>query len=255
MEAGKAALGAALVLSAILLAAGFVWYSELGADEFREFHVAVEMLTVLAGLAVFYFAYTSYAAEKNVRVLLIALAFLAMAVFDIFHTYAFTEIDRPHTITAINTSIYFWLAARVGGAILLGMAFLLPGRTLGERFGKAVFAATLVLIPLAAFAILENATEPFLPQMFVYGQGLTQLKVALEAFAAALYALCAFAAFRIWQKNGEEIAIMFAAGLVFMAYSGLALMLYSSPYDSFMVIGHVFKLLAFGAFLYAALEH
>jgi hypothetical protein len=249
MEKDRAILGAALVLPFLLIISGFAWYFDAGAHPFIELHTVVELLAVATGLFVFWIANEGYALTKNVRIRIIGLAFLAMAALDFFHTFAFPGIEGVFYPTSTNTSILFWVAARLSGAALLAIAFFVPQRMQTVSFGRDMVAATLVFLPLAVYAIILNIYSPFLPQMFVAGEGLTKLKVALELAAAALYALAAWAAYRIWDRNRERAVLLFSVGLVLSAYSELSLMLYSGPYDVFMVIGHVLKLLSFGSFL------
>lgn len=75
------------------------------------------------------------------------------------------------------------------------------------------------------------------------------LKVGLECFVGAMFAITAFSYLRSYLNFRNRTILLFTAGVTLSVFSEIGFMLYLNVYDIYNVLGHVWKLAAFCAFL------
>lgn len=244
---------AALGLVLLFAAAGVVFWA--AANSTYEFvspslHAAIEFFAVAVAICVAWLSHKAFCATGSTRMMLICVAFATMAVFDVFHALAFEGMPKTLVPVGTNVTLFYWIPARLLGALLLFASAVLPERMIQNkeraRIGRTV--CTVVLAVLAASIILIATSYESLPPMFIPGKGLTQLKIQLEHAAMLLYAVTAALYLWAFLKHGRLLPYLFAVGLLLSAFSEFAFTLYSTPWDMFVWAGHALKVVAFAAF-------
>jgi len=235
----------ALCLPVALALPSRPWWAD--AQVYLQFHSVAETLAVLVACTVFALAWSLRQRPDNRGLLLLGLAFLAVAVLDAAHTLSYDGMPALVTPSGPEKAINFWLLARLAGAIgLLAMAWLPPGRLAP---GPAL-AATLGLLALLLWAGLWHPQA--WPDTFLPGQGLTRFKVLSEWLLAGLYATAAVRLFRQGRPGPDNMLHWLGAAAGVQALSELFFTVYVDVSDSANALGHVYKAIAF-ALVYRAL--
>jgi signal transduction histidine kinase len=146
--------------------------------------------------------------------------------------------------SSTERGIAYWLAAR-----LLTVGALLAALRIERRSDNPLLRRRLLLAWSLVLAATIIAGETALPHdrahFFVEGQGLTRLKVALEAAVAIAATLGALLHLRAWRITADQASRKLAFALAAAAYAEVCFMLYAHPYDPFNVVGHVYLAASF----------
>jgi len=211
----------------------------------------VEAFSVLVAATIAYVSFSGYRRAGSTTILLLGTAFLAQATLDTIHTLTYPGISNPFIQSGSNQAIYMWLSARISGSLLLLLSATLPEKEIGLKIRAKVLmvaiAAVTLLTTISTYAVKEFIDV--LPPMFIPGKGLTMLKIGLEDFVAAALAGTALFYLRSYLKSANRTILMFTIGVAIFAFSEVGFMLYRDVYDIYNFLGHVFKLVAFLAFL------
>ncbi len=224
-------------------------YFIVSATAYLYFHLILELITIIVGFIIFYYANEAYNQTGSNRIRIIGWAFLIMAIIDIFHTIAYKGFPNILFQPGSNVGIWFWLPARfIGSFLLLVSSFysLKKGGSGLVNFLKyLVMSFVIILIPL----VIYNTFNNILPRMFIEGQGLTDLKIFSEYFVMILFGIAAINYCFILYKNQNKTLLFFIFGLVSSVFSELAFTMYINVFDSFNMTGHVLKAIAYMFFL------
>jgi len=223
---------------------------------FLTFHAFVEIFTVFVGAAIAYVSFIGYRRDGSRTILLLGTAFLAQAALDTIHTLVYPGMLSLFLQPGSNEAIYAWLFARISGSLLLLLSAILPEKesppnTRTRTILLAVAAVTFLSV-VCIYAVKELIDV--LPPMFIPGKGLTMLKIGLEDLVALALAITAFSYLRNYLNSANWTILMFTMGVTLFVFSEIGFMLYKSVYDIYNILGHVFKLTAFIAFLLGLLR-
>lgn len=222
-------------------------YFVVSSQIYMYFHLIVEVFTIIIGLVIFYYSSKAYDLTKSKVSLLIGWAFLAMAVIDIFHIFAYKGFPSILFTPGSNVAIWFWLPSRlIGGLLLLLSAFssVYP-KKLSEKFLKGLKYFLIVFIIVLIPMVIYNTFNNILPLMFVEGVGLTPLKIFLEYLVMGLFGISSIIYGVLLRKNLNRTLFFFVLGLVTSVFSELSFTIYTNVFDIFNMFGHFLKFLAY----------
>jgi len=208
-------------------------------------HTAVEMFAIVVAMLVFVTGYRAIFSLRQGAVVLLGIAFLGVGLLDFLHTLSYVGMPDAVTPNTPHKSIFFWLAARLLAAGSLLVYAMLPTLVditpLRKRTGVA-----LVLVIVAALGTIGVRWPDHVPALFIPGQGLTPLKIALEWLIIVLNGATLLV---LWRRRDELVhecvmALAFAAAL--SAVSELFFtMLGVVDKDGANVLGHFYKVAAY----------
>lgn len=212
-------------------------------------HTLFELVAVLAALMIFAISWHTFDCSKPCNVLLLALGFLSVAIFDLMHTMSFRGMPELVTASSPSKAIYFWLAARtVATLTLLAIAFR-PWRPLGFSNRKYLVLSIVVALDFAFIASILYLPE-YLPQVWVDGQGLTPFKVLSEFTLIGLLAFTAYKLYTAGTTGGYDRSHLLMAVLVSIL-SEICFTSYTTVSDVYHLIGHSYKIISFW-YIYSA---
>ncbi|HEX5356637.1 MAG TPA: MASE3 domain-containing protein [Aquabacterium sp.] len=243
-------LVAVMTVGLVLIWAVPFWAGFQKIEDYVPIHTMLEMASVVIAVLVFASGWNAYSRNLPRHALILACAFLGVAMLDFAH--ALSYVGMPHFVTASSPqkAINFWLVARLlAASALLTVAVLPPenAASRGSRYGW--LAGVMVLVGVTYWACLFHADQ--LPQTYKPGSGLTAFKIGAEFLVIAmnLAAACSF-----WLQMRRPLrfnaAALFGAVCV-MALSECFFTLYATTSDFYNVAGHVYKLVSY-LFLYRA---
>ncbi len=202
------------------------------------FHSLIEIFSIIVGCGIFIVAWNSRAISGSSFLGFLGIAYLWVAVLDLFHTLAYSGMGIfPGADPNLATQL--WIAARYleSASLLLAPSFL--GRSIRHRKVLALYS----LLGLGLLAVL--LLTPWFPDCWAEGRGLTPFKIASEY---AIITILSAAVIRYARRrSGFEPRIYgwLIASLVLTAGAEAAFTLYISVVGLSNMIGHLFKVVSF----------
>lgn len=226
-------------------------FEKLG--QFLPLHTAIETFSVVVAVLIFAVGWHVYMMLRATNVVLIACAFLAVALLDFGHFMSYSGMPEFITPGSANKSIYFWLAARFIAAVALLAAVVISWKPFSTSRSCYLIAAFFLSYTATAY-ILIHFFPAALPAAFISGTGLTPFKIASEYAIVVIHIatallLLVFMGNRL--EDNEYSRSLFVAVCI-MVLSELCFTLYTSVTDIYNLAGHVYKIVAYG-FLYKAI--
>lgn len=236
----------------------FIWivpfshpYEKLA--DYLPLHTALETLSVVVAALIFAVGWQAYVISRAMNVVLIACAFLAVALLDLGHFMSFAGMPDFFTPATPSKAISFWLAARFIAAVAL-----LASISLGWKPLKTFFTCYLIASICIGYTVVVYGLILFypaaLPDTHIAGTGLTPFKIVAEYVIVLIHLTSAVLLLLFVGKRVSDDLYsrnLFAAVSI-MALSELCFTLYANVSDIFNLVGHVYKIIAY-IFLYKAI--
>ncbi len=250
LSLGPFALGPAVALLILLLIPILVWLTGaelpqvIPARHMVAFHTAVEMFAVAVAILVFAVGYHVLDEHRACASLMLACAFLAVGLLDFLHLMAYPGMPDLVTPNTSHKTLIFWLAARLVAAVAILLYVILPASSHEERVHRRMFLIG-ALVLVAGVAYVGIWRPHWVPALFLPGEGLTSLKVSLEALVIALHVLTlGIMALHPEIRRRSGMGLL-AGALVLIIASELYFMIYRELTDTLFVLGHVYKVMAY----------
>lgn len=212
-------------------------------------HNLFEGVSILTSFCIFAITFYSYDQTKDLRSIVLGSVFLAVGLVDAFHTLSYKGMPVFFTASSAPKATTFWIIARLITALGILGAFLIP-RKKQVSLGAYWFAFVSIFISCIAFFVVTY-TPHFLPPMFIEGQGITKEKILLEYFIITIFIVTAFLLVREFHMYRDRVVLLLAGAMVISIYSELAFTMYRSVYDTYNLLGHIYKIVAFFIFFRA----
>ncbi len=245
----------AWLLVALAAVFAFVWQAPphqpfQGVASYLPLHTALETFSLVVSFLVFGVAWNAYARERAGNLVILGCVFLAVGLIDFLHTLSYKGMPAFITPGDPEKAINFWLAARYLAAAGLVLAAVRPWRPLAHpRLRYAWLAGALTLAALVGWIGLFH--QDALPRTFIEGKGLTPLKIGAEYVLVVLFAGAAVLFFLRARRGASYDAMSLFTATLVSILSELCFTLYSDVTDVFNLLGHVYKVIAYG-FIYRA---
>ena len=215
-------------------------------------HSLLEMLSIVIAGCIFFIGWQIVDNERRKASLLLACAFLSVAMFDAAHLLSYPGMPDFITPNSPHKAILFWLAARfiAAASIIVYLLTRMESPQIADTPARYLFlfatlAATAILwIPLTFYA-------DYFPQMFAPETGLTHNKLIADASILLMHGV---ALLLIWWRSSQ--LRLKSSGALVMAIALMAagesfFLLDHTAQDLSNFVGHVYKTLAY-AYLYRA---
>jgi len=175
---------------------------------------------------------------------LLAAAFLAVAVIDFAHAMTYPGMPSALGESGPQLTIDFWLAGRAISALALLAVAVLPLRTWSPNTAVASVIVALVVSALVWWISLVHGD--WLPANVTSSGSLTTFKINTEYVLAATYFLAALLMVRRRKSWSDPNLCFLVAGAWVLGLAELLLTLYARPGDLLNVVGHAYKAAAYG---------
>lgn len=250
-ELSKRDGGLRLIALTALAGLGYLM-AELTTGDFKSplLHFITEAFSAVVGVGVAWLAVRSFRQTGSTRVLCVASAFLFMGILDVFHGLAFAEMPQTFLPIGTNQQLFYWIPSRVVGALILLASAVLPNKQAEERKRQWMERSMLGAAVASAFVIVAIAATTYgtLPPFYIEGSGLTPLKMDAEFLVIALLAVTSALYWGAFVRNGRELTAFFTGGLLLLVLSEVTFVLYHTPWEAWVWLGHGLRVLAYGAF-------
>ncbi|WP_161784244.1 EAL domain-containing protein [Aquabacterium sp. NJ1] len=213
-------------------------------------HTVTEFGAIVAALLVFSVAWHARSPAQPGNIVIIGCGFLAVGLIDFGHAMSFKGMPDFVTPAGAEKAIQFWLMARYTAAWTLLAAAIRPIQPLQSGWPRYALLSAALLWTVGCYAV-ELGVPEIWPRTFVDGRGLTGFKVFAEYGVIVLTAASAWVFMR---RRNEQLPYstsdLCTAALITML-SEACLTLYASVNDAFILLGHVYKVVAY-FFIYRA---
>ena len=243
------AIFVAVLLFSIIIYGTVQWYDAsiyeiYHAEEFLNWHIGLEGLSIVMSFCIFFISLYTMEKNQNLRTTAFLNTFLSVGLLDVMHTLNYKGMPDFLTESSAATATSFWIAARLTAAAGLLAAGLVK-RNYTVRIHRFVFvSASLLYSGIVIYLI--SFRQDLMPPLFIEGIGLTPLKVGLEYVIIVLQLAAIFLFYRIY-KTGEETEEYkyIILSLLLSIFSELAFTQYTNVYDTYNLLGHIYKIAAY----------
>jgi sigma-B regulation protein RsbU (phosphoserine phosphatase) len=246
-----AALFGAVFLFSIIIFHTATWcesyiYRIFARNTYLTWHLFLEVLSIAMSSAIFFITFYTFGKTYRLRSVVFSCTFLAVALIDIFHTLSYDGMPLFLTESSVAKATGFWIVARLTAAVGLLIASLIPWERKMKLF--RFFPASVTLVYTGAVLYIITWHLDILPPLFIEGVGLTKLKITLEYVIIAIQIVAMLVLGRIYLTDKEEKGnIYIIIALMLSVFSEMAFTLYTHVYDTYNLLGHIYKILAYYA--------
>ncbi len=208
------------------------------------FHNVTEVFSVIVSFTIFSVGWYAYDQDGDQHTLFLSVAFLAIGLLDSMHLLGYAGMPDLITANNPNKSTQFWIAARMvsAGSFLAG-SFIYPGFS-RWWLSKSVMLSTALGISAGVF-VGVTFFPGHIPATFVAGVGLTTFKIFSEYVIMALLVVAIIVYWRRLLRVGESQVPYYLSALILCVCCEYIFSGYKSVFDTFNVLGHIYKILAF----------
>lgn len=242
------------VLAAVFLASLFpfvlielchTWfYHVMDVTGYLVFHNIAEFFSVMVSMSIFGVGWFTYDRSSDRHVLFLSAAFFAIGLIDFMHALGYAGMPAFITPNSANKSTQYWIAVRfLAASALLASAFIYPGNR-GRWLSRPVLILAALLIPAAVFTGITFFPAS-VPATFIQGAGLTPFKKISEYVIIFLLAAAFIAYWKRMLRTGDRQILWYLAAFILCIFSELVFAVYRSVFDTYNVLGHIYKVIAF----------
>lgn len=216
-------------------------------DAFLALHIGLEVLSTIMSFCIFFISYYTFERSRHYRTIIFACTFLAVGLLDTFHALSYEGMPALLAKASVSTATSFWIAARLTAALgMLAAAMTNQSKTV--RVNRRVYLSiSFVYSIIVIYALTWR--QDIIPPLFIKDQGLTPLKIGLEYLIIALQLVSMYFFYQVYKKGrGEEREEGYKyliLSLLLSVFSEVAFSRYTNIYDSYNLLGHIYKIIAY----------
>ncbi len=208
-------------------------------------HNIFELFSVLVSFSVFIVIYYTYQHNRNKRAMLIGVVFLLVGFVDLCHmlSYKGMPVFFSSDGCCANRATTFWIIGRLVAAAGIFASAFIPHKK------KSCLHRVLWIVPAfaagACIFVMVVYFPGIIPDMYIEGEGLTQVKVILEHMVIGLLLMACVLYIAEYNRTGDKFTLWFCAALIISIFSELSFVMYIDVYDVYNFMGHLFKVAAY----------
>lgn len=167
-----------------------------------------------------------------------------MGILDMFHTLSFKGMSYFLVENSgANRATTYWVIARLVGATgITAGSFIKTNKR--SQVDRRVFLGFSLIFSLVII-IIATYFPNLLPTMYIEGVGITQIKAISEYVVILLLCFSGILYLKQYLKRKDSSNLMFSIAIITSIFSELAFVKYSSVYDIYNYIGHVYKFISY----------
>jgi diguanylate cyclase (GGDEF)-like protein len=247
-------------MSILMLAKYFTpyLYTVYSSSQYIGIHIFLEFLSIFIAFAAFTMVWLlkdGLEGPSGLFLITLGTSFMAVGGIDLFHTLSFNGMPLFITPSSCQKATFLWLLGRYTVAAGFIAAFIVMRSKLfslsGSLLSGSLLAANFIVIAVAL--MLSTCCLELIPPLFVEGSGLTALKIHLEYGVILLYILVFVILYKHRTYFKDSIFENLVCFIIITIVSEIAFTFYKSVYDTYNLIGHLYKICAY-FFLFKAIH-
>lgn len=221
---------------------GEKYYVIFETQSFLYYHTFLEFFSIVIYFAIFIITYYTYLRNRRARLIVLFSIFFIVGFIDFFHAMTYNGMSGFFVDASIPIATTYWMIGRLIFAIGLLAAALVPVHKKAIH-NRSYYVLGSIAITFTIFYLVAYHINIF-PPMFIEGQGLTTLKVALEYVVMILLGVAILVFLKDYKSTKNVIFIQMVVGLSFTIFSEASFTLYSNVHDSYNMVGHIYKVIS-----------
>jgi PAS domain S-box-containing protein len=219
-------------------------YYVMDTASYLVFHNIAEWFSIMVSISIFGVGWFTFEQSKDRHALFLSSAFLAIGIIDLMHTLGYAGMPDFITPNSANKSTQFWISARFfSAAAFLASAYVSSDSRSKWLSKTSLMAAFLVVSGLVFSGIIFFPS--YMPATFIDGVGLTPFKKIAEFLIIILLIIASVAYWKLFLRTGERLYIYYISAFIICIFSELVFAIYQSVFDTYNVLGHIYKVAAF----------
>jgi sigma-B regulation protein RsbU (phosphoserine phosphatase) len=212
-------------------------------DHYLVFHTIVEYVSIVMYVASFLVIYYTGERENSVRMIITATALFFVALIDFWHTFSYSGMPGLLVGSSVQAATAYWIIGRLGFAIGILAGTFVPINVKARLKNRMLFVLVPFLFSIIFLIYVSFYPETF-PVLFIEGQGLTQTKQIMELAIIFIMSAAFIKLFFEYRKDNRNTLALFLGALIISIFSELSFTNYGSVYDTYNLLGHIYKLIA-----------
>ena len=227
-------------------------YEFKGIANYVPLHSFLELLSIIVSVMIFGTVWVRIANHaKTQNHLILACSFLGVAILDLLHVFSFPGMPDFITPSGSEKTINFWLMARYFSVSSLLLILVLSWQSTASRLRQWTILSCVLSI-VFALAIIGLFYPSLIPSTYTEGQGLTTFKIVSEYCIASLYLIIGIRLLYLMRTTQPFDVVNLFVAVCLMAMSEIFFTLYFVMTDRFNLVGHIYKVIAYG-FIYKSI--
>ncbi|WP_244310510.1 MASE3 domain-containing protein [Leptospira noumeaensis] len=219
-------------------------YREYEIGYFLIFHNVTEIFSVIVSFSIFGLGYYSYSQSKNSHTLFLGIGFLVVGLVDFMHALGYKGMPDFVTPNSGNKSSQFWIFSRLVTAIILFVAIYIKPNEKYKLIRERVLIS-LGLLLVSIIFLLVIFFHDWIPTTYEQGRGLTSFKKNTEYVIMAILCISLVMYKRANFYTSKKQLQYYLSAFIVCIFSEMVFAVYTSVYDVYNVIGHIYKIGAF----------
>ncbi len=228
-------------------------YTIFNVSNFLTWHTILEFFSVIFAYIIFNNSYHSYKHQKRLRLLVLAITFFIVGCLDFFHALSFDGMPNTFSPSSRKMAVTYWIIARLVMAVGIFTASIIP-KMKKVRLNEKCILLSSAFLTFILFYIVTCKTEA-IPALFIDGIGLTALKINLEYIVMALQIVAISYFMKEYRETSNKYLMILCSGLIFMTFSEALFTLYRNTFDTFNLLGHIYKTVGFYLTYYSIFKY
>jgi|GEM_PF-645782 len=221
-----------------------IFYRTVDASSYLVFHNFTEIFSIVVSFSIAGVGWYTYDQSRDRHALFLSCAFLAVGLIDLMHMLSYPGMPALVTLSSNIKSQQLWLAARMVTAMaFLASSFVYPNSQNRLISRMVLLSAALIVSGFVFIGVIYFPSS--LPVTFIEGKGLTPFKVYSEYLIIFLFTLSFATYWNRFIRTRDKLLVYFLSAFIFCIFSELAFTLYKGAFDTFNVLGHIYKVAAF----------
>ena len=235
---------------------GLLWsqqalFTQIRIPNALSIHTALETATIIIFTSVFIVSWNAFGDVRKRSSLILAIAFLSAALFGFSHAISFQGMPGFPDAIDMHKSLSFWLLSRyIISLTLLGLVIQTKDINVSNKY-SSLSIYCVVILTIAASLLIFNYPA-ILPPTYLKGSGQTLFKIHSEILLVVINVITAALLYRQILRSDRlniDTDLKIKRSLLFFASAMMAISetyfsMYQFPDELFVVIGHVFQVLA-----------
>ncbi|MCX9025747.1 MAG: PAS domain S-box protein, partial [Candidatus Methanoperedens sp.] len=221
-----------------------LFYKTMDVASYLVFHNIAEFFSIIVSFSIFGVGWYTFNQSRDRHALFLSTAFLGIGLLDFMHTLSYAGMPAFITPNSANKSTQLWIAARMFTAIVFLASAFIESDSKSRWLTKSNLLA--IIFTISGLVFIGIIFYPlYMPATFIENVGLTPFKIYSEYLIISLLILTSTVYWKRFLRTGNRMLIFYIAAFVFCIFSELAFAGYKSVFDTYNVLGHIYKVAAF----------
>lgn len=206
-------------------------------------HTIIEFASIIMYIASFLVIFYVGERDRRLRMKVLAGVLLFVGAIDFWHTFSYDGMPGLIVDSSKQSATLYWIIGRLGFAGGILISSFIPIRIKIKNTKTWAIAGIPLFLSLFILFYVSYFPDNF-PLLFKEGYGLTKTKQFLEYIIIVMLVI-SFTMFLIEYRNTKaEVLPLFLSALIISIFSELSFINYFNVYDSYNLLGHIYKLIA-----------